>query len=76
MGRANPVDPVKPTQSNPKKWVGSGKWVGMDFKNEKPIKKVGLRVKPDPTQKTHLPTSAMFYEIFFMKILKIFPFDH
>ena len=64
MDWANPLDPVKPTQSNPKKWIGSGKWVDMDFKNEKPIKKIGFRVKPDPTQKTHRPTSVMFFEIF------------
>jgi hypothetical protein len=39
MDWANPLDPGKPTKSNSKKWVGSGKWVNMDFKNEKPIKK-------------------------------------
>jgi hypothetical protein len=64
MDLANSLDPVKPTQSNLKKWVGSDKWVDMDFKNEKPIKKIGFRVKPDPTQKTHRPISVMFFEIF------------
>jgi hypothetical protein len=67
MDWANPLDPVKPTQSNPKKWVGSGKSVDMDFKNEKPIKKFGLRVKPDSTQITHRPTSVIFFEIFLRK---------
>jgi hypothetical protein len=52
MDWANPLNPVKSTQSNLKKWVGSGKWMDMDFKNEKPIKN-GFRVKSDPTQKTH-----------------------
>jgi hypothetical protein len=39
MDWANLIDPVKSTQSNPKKWIGSDKWVNIDFKNEKPIKK-------------------------------------
>jgi hypothetical protein len=40
----------------------SDKWVDMDFKNEKLIQKFGFRVKADPTQKTHRPTSVMFFE--------------
>jgi hypothetical protein len=27
-------------------------------------KKIGFRVKPDPTQKTHRPISVMLFEIF------------
>jgi hypothetical protein len=38
--------------------------MNMDFKNEKPIKKIGFREKPDPTKKTHQPTSVIFFEIF------------
>jgi hypothetical protein len=53
MGWANPVNPIKPTQSNPKKWVGPGNWVDMDFKTTKPIKKFGLSANPDPYPKTH-----------------------
>jgi hypothetical protein len=53
MDWANPDDSVKSIQANPKKWVGSGKWVDIDFKNENPIKKKEFRVKSDPTQKTH-----------------------
>jgi hypothetical protein len=64
MNWTNPLDPVKYTQYNPKKWVESGKWVDMNFKNEKPTKKIGFRVKPDPTQKTHRPTNVIFFEIF------------
>jgi hypothetical protein len=32
MGWTNAIDPVKFTQSNPKKWVGAGYWVDMNFK--------------------------------------------
>jgi hypothetical protein len=42
MDWANPLDLVKSIQSNTKKWAGSGKWVSMDFKKEKPIKKLGF----------------------------------
>jgi hypothetical protein len=49
MDLANPLDPVKSTQSNLKKWVGLGKWVDMDFKIEKPIKKWVLdKTGPNP----------------------------
>jgi hypothetical protein len=41
MDWANLVDSVKLTQSNQKNWVGSDKWIDMDFKNEKPIKNLG-----------------------------------
>ena len=47
-GLGKPKKPVKPTQENPKKWVGLGDWVDMVLKNEKPIKKNGFWVKPDP----------------------------
>jgi hypothetical protein len=54
MDWANLIDPVKSTQSNPKKWIGSDKWMNIDFKNEKPIKKkFGFRVKPDLAQKIY-----------------------
>jgi len=39
-GLGKPKKPVKPTQKNPKKWVGLGDWVDMVLKNEKPIKKI------------------------------------
>jgi hypothetical protein len=62
MDWANPLDPVKPTQSNPKKVGWAGQVGGyIDFKNEKPIKKIGFQVKPDPTQKIHRSTSVMFF---------------
>jgi hypothetical protein len=53
MDWTNLLDPVK---SNPKNWVGSDKSVYMDFKNEKPIKKIwvldktGLNPKNPPTR--------------------------
>jgi hypothetical protein len=53
MDWANSLDPVKLTQSNPKKWVGSGKWEDMDFKNEKPIKKNWVSGKTGPNPLTH-----------------------
>jgi hypothetical protein len=53
MDWVNPVDPVKSTQSNPKKRVGLDNWVYMSLKNEKPTQKIGFRAKPDPAQKTH-----------------------
>jgi hypothetical protein len=53
MDWTNPVDPVKSTQSNSKKWVGSDNWVDMSLKNGKPTKKIEYRAKSDPTQKTH-----------------------
>jgi hypothetical protein len=53
MGWANPVNPVKPTQSNPKKWIGPGNWVDMDLKTRKPTKNFGLWANPDPYPKTH-----------------------
>jgi hypothetical protein len=67
MDWTNPIDPVKLTQSNSKKWVGLDKWVNIDFKNEKPIKKIGLRVKPDlnprkPTDPLVLYFLKYFYE--------------
>jgi arginyl-tRNA--protein-N-Asp/Glu arginylyltransferase len=36
MGWANPFNPVKSIQSNQKKWVELGYWVGMDFKMKNP----------------------------------------
>jgi hypothetical protein len=48
---ANLVNPVKLTQ--PKNWVESDDWVNINFKIEKPIKKIEFRVKSDPTQKIH-----------------------
>jgi hypothetical protein len=53
MDWANLIDPVKSTQSNPKKWIGSDNWVDMGLKNEKRTQKIGFRAKPDPTYKTH-----------------------
>jgi hypothetical protein len=53
MDWANPVDPAKSIQSNPKKWVGSDNWVDMSLKNEKPTQKIGFQAKPYPTQKIH-----------------------
>jgi hypothetical protein len=49
----NLVDLTKSTRFNPKNQLGSDNWVGMGFKNEKPIQKIGFRVKPDSTQNTH-----------------------
>jgi hypothetical protein len=68
MDWANPLDPVKPTKSNSKKWVGSGKWVNMDFKNEKSIKKFEFRVKSDPTQKPTDPLVLYFLKYFYENI--------
>jgi hypothetical protein len=34
MGWANPVDPVKFIQFNPKKWVVSDNWVDMGLKKK------------------------------------------
>jgi hypothetical protein len=42
MDWADPLDPVNPPNSTKKKWVGSGKWVNMDLKNEKSIKNLGF----------------------------------
>jgi hypothetical protein len=39
---------------NLKNWVGLENSVDMDFKNEKSIKKIGLQVKSDSTQKNIL----------------------
>jgi hypothetical protein len=44
MDWANPIDPIKSTQSNPKKWVGTGYWVDMDFK-------MSGFIQPDPLLK-------------------------
>jgi hypothetical protein len=38
MGWANPINPVKLTQSNPKKWVGYGYFVDIDFKIKNSLK--------------------------------------
>jgi len=35
-------------------WIGLGNWVDMVFKNEKPIKINGFRVKPDSNPKNPL----------------------
>jgi hypothetical protein len=53
MDWTNPVNPAKPTQSNPKQWVGSDNWVDVGLKNEKPTQKIGFWAKPDPTHETH-----------------------
>jgi hypothetical protein len=42
MSWANSIDPVKLIKSNPKKWVGSGYWVGYECQNEKSIKNIGF----------------------------------
>jgi hypothetical protein len=70
MDRVNPLDPVKPTQSNPKKWFGSGNWVDIVSKTKKPTQKIGLWAKPDPNPKTHL---TRFWVFFFYRNPKSFP---
>jgi hypothetical protein len=49
MNWINPIDPVKSAQSNSKKWIGSDKWIDMDFKNEKSIKRIKNQI-PDKTE--------------------------
>ena len=62
IGRVNPENLVKPIQKTQKKWVGLGNLVDMVSKNGKPIKINGFRIKPDQTQKTHLPNNSnIFY---------------
>jgi hypothetical protein len=39
MDNTNPIDLAKPTQPNPKNYVGSDNWVDISFKNEKLIQK-------------------------------------
>jgi hypothetical protein len=55
LNLTNPVDPAKPTQFNPKIWVGLGNWVDMDLKIEKPIKsRVPDKIEPNPkNSQTH-----------------------
>jgi hypothetical protein len=54
MGWANPPDPVKSIQSNPKKWVRLGNWVDMLLKTKNPYKNSGYGSNPDSDSKTHL----------------------
>jgi hypothetical protein len=49
MGWANPVDPVKFIQSNPKKWVVSDNWVDMGLKKKTHTKnQVSGKTGPNP----------------------------
>jgi hypothetical protein len=54
MGWANPPDPVKLIQSNPKKWGRLGNWVDMVLKTKNPYKNSGYGSNPDSDSKTHL----------------------
>jgi hypothetical protein len=46
-------------------WVGQ--IGGYGFQKWKTHTKIGFQVKPDPTQKTHWPTSIIIFEIFLWK---------